>query len=279
MPPTHFLVRWCCCMLVLFAVPGWAATDSATAEALMRKSGLWAQLADIAPLMRAQVLATQSQAGRSPSVTEAERLSRAVDTVYSARRLRSACVAHMARELAPAHLAALSRWYDAPKGRAITALEQEFSRQADSRAFLERGAALLGNMPASRRGVIDEIILATGAAELATELHIGTAIATRQGTASVSPDAPGPSASELKAALDGQRQQLIRIYSALSRSQFAAGYSSLSTDDLKAYLEFLKSDAGRHYSAVSTRAYGAAMVKAANEFGRSLPGARDKAHT
>jgi len=268
-----------CCTLVVFAAHAWGATDAATAESLMRKSGLWEQLADIAPQVRTGMLASIAQSGRKPSDAELERLSRAVDTAYSVQRLRSACLAAISRDLDNARVAALRRWYDGPTGRTITRLEQALSRHGDERTTLEQGAALLGKMPASRRRTLDEIVLATRSAELMAELTISTMIATQQGAASVSPNAARPSVSEMKATLDAQRQQLVRTFSSIALASFAVAYSSLSTEELAGYVDFLKSEAGRHFSAVAARAFSAAMLDAAAELGRFLPGSRDKVNT
>jgi hypothetical protein len=98
------LLAWCCTFFVM-ATPAWAATDAAAmAESLMRKSGLWEQLADVAKGVRAGMVAGTGQGARKPSPTELERLSRAIDTAYSAQRLRSACLAAITSELDPKHV-------------------------------------------------------------------------------------------------------------------------------------------------------------------------------
>jgi hypothetical protein len=273
----RFLV-WCCAA-VMFSAPAWAATDAATAESLMRKSGLWEQLADVAPQVRAGMLAGVPRSGAKPSEAEIERLSRAVDAAYAVHRLRSRCLAVISRDLDNVQVAALRRWYDGPTGRTITRLEQALSRQGDQTTMLEQGAELLDKMPASRRRALDEIVLATRSAELMAELTISTAMATQQGAASVLPNTVRPSAGEMKAALDAQRQQLTRTFSAISLASFAVAYSTMSMAELVAYVGFLKSGAGRHFSAVGARAFSAAMVDAAAEFGRALPGSRDKVNT
>lgn len=271
------LLAWCCTFM-FFAGSAWAGTDSATAESLMRKSGLWEQLAEIAPQVRMGVLASAVQAGRKPSDAEIERLSRAVDAAYSTRRLRSTCLTAISKDLANAHVAALRRWYDGANGQAITRLEKAQAKQ-DPRTTLEQGALLLETMPTARRRTLDEIVLVTRSAELMTELTTGTALAAHHGSASVSPNAARPSLGELKAALDARRQHLIRTFSTLSLAGFAVAYSSLPTADLERYVDFMKSDAGRHFSAIGMRAVSAAMFEAAAELGRTAPGSKDKANT
>lgn len=245
----------------------------------MRKSGLWGQLADVAPQVRAGVLADVGRAGRKPSEAEMQRISRAVASAYSVHRFRSACLAAISRDLANTHVAALRRWYDGPSGRTITRNELAQSKQ-DPRTTIEQGALLLETMPATRRRILDEIVLVTRSAELMTELNIGAALAAQLAAASVSPSsARRPSISELKAAFDAQRQQLIRTFSSLSLASYATAYSSVPTAELEGYVDFLKSEAGRQFVAIGTRALSSAMFDAAAELARTVPGSKDKAHT
>jgi hypothetical protein len=263
---------------LLFAAPAWAETDAATAESLMRKSGMWEQLEQIAPRVRAGVVAGAARSGQRPSEAESERLSRAIDHAYAAQRLRAACRATISKNLDRTHVEALRRWYDSGSGRHISSLELVQSTQ-DGQGALRRGAVLLGEMSGSRRRALEELVVVSRSAELQTELTIGTALAVHQGAASVSPEAARPSLGEIKATLDKQRHGMTRAFSALSLASFAVAYASLSPAELEAYVDFLKSDAGRHYNSVTMRAFGAAMLDAAAELGRAAPGSKDKAHT
>ena len=264
---------------IVLAGGAWAGTDTATAESLMRTSGIWEQLQDVAPQVRAGMLADIARGHRKPSETELGRLSRTVDAAYSAARLRSKCLAAIAKNLDRAQVGALRRWFDGPTGRAITRLEEALSKQADPRATLQQGVELLQQMPASRRRALQDVVLATSGAELMAELAISSALATEQGVASVSPNAARASPAELKAALEARRPQLIRHFSNVQLASSAVAYSSLTTSEIARYTDFLKSEAGRHFNSVVMRAFSAAMLEAATEFGRALPGSRDKAHT
>jgi hypothetical protein len=55
-------------------------------------------------------------------------------------------------------------------------------------------------------------------------------------------------------------------------ASFAKTYATLPDAQLRAYLGFLKSDAGRHFNAVAMGAFAAALADASAAFGRELPG-------
>lgn len=255
------------CWTVL-GIPAWAVVERPIAESLLRISGLWAQLADVAPQVRADAFRAFRREGATPTQAEVDRLSQAIDSSYSAQRLRSACLGAASKNLTKTHVAALRRWYEGSPGSAITRLEVARSGQ-DQRALLERGAALLAAMPSSRRRVLEELVVATRMAEMQTELTIGTALAIAQGTR-VSSDPAAPSLRELKSTLDAQRHRLMRAAGAQSLAGLAGTYSSLPDADLDIYLNFLKSEAGRHFVDVAIHAVGAAMFSAAMDFGSAL---------
>ena len=252
----------------VLGVPAWAGVDRPTAESLLRVSGLWAQLADVAPQVRAGMLRDLQQRGAAPSQAEVDRLTQAIDFAFSAQRLRSACVGAVSKRLDKVHVAASRRWFEGSPGSVITQLEVAQSGQ-DQQATLERGAALLSGMPSSRRRLLEEVVVVARLAEMQTELTIGAALAVGQGARDAS-DPAAPSLRELKAALDGQRHQLMRAAGAQSLAVLAATYSSLPDADLDTYLNFLKSDAGRHFVDVALHALGAAMLSAAFDLGSAL---------
>jgi hypothetical protein len=258
--------------LPFVASPAWAAVDRPTAEALLRISGLWAQLADVASQARADALGGLNQRGAASTQAEVERLSQAIASAYSAQRLRSACLDATSKNLEKAHVAALRRWYEGSPGSAIVRLEVAHSAQ-DPRVVLEQGAAMLARMPSSRRRVLEEVVVGTRAAELQTELAINTSLALGQG-ARAARDPTAPSVGELKAALAAQRHQIMRAAGAQSLVAFASTYASLRDADLDTYVNFLKSPAGRHFVDVAIHALGAAIFGAALDFGRALGGAR-----
>lgn len=263
--------------LAFVRTPARAGVDRPTAESLLRISGLWAQLADVAPQARAEALGALNQRGAAPAQAEVDRLAQAIASAYSVQRLRSACLDTTSKNLDKAHVAALRRWYEGSPGSGIVRLEVAHSAQ-DPRIVLEQGAALLASMPSSRRRVLEEVVVATRVAELQTELAIGTSLAVGLG-ARAARDPTAPSLSELKAALGARRHQIMRAAGAQALVAFASTYSSLPDADLDTYVDFLKSRAGRHFVDVAIHALGAAIFAAALDFGRALGETKGRARS
>lgn len=268
---------------LLVSAPGaHAQTDAKTAEEFLRSSGLWAQLATVAPQMRTGFSDAAAQAGVTPTPAELERMSRVIDSAFSAQRLRASAITIFRSDLQAEHVPALRRWYSSSPGKNITAVEEaESASQAttDPLAIVQQGSALLSAMPAARRTMLQEYVQVTRSAEMMAQFTVDTTVAMQQGLLSVTPNATDLSAKELRATLEAQRPQMIPALAEFSLAIYARTYSRLPTAELRKYVDFMKTKAGRHFMDVSFEAFTAAMVDASAEFGRGLPGAKDKSNT
>lgn len=278
------VTRRLCVLLGLICLVGttgvFAQTDPATAEALMRRSGLWQQMASVAGQVRAGFLQAVSQSGATPSPSEVDRFAAAIDASYSVDRLRATAKNSIQQHLGAEHVTAISEWYESPVGKAATRLEELASLdQTDLQMVLRQGAVLLSSMPSDRRATLEELAVVTRSAEALAQLTIDTTLAAQRGAISMSPATPGPSAFELKTALEAQRPQMLKTFTALTLASFAKAYETLSTFQLRQYVEFLSSEAGRHFTGVGLRAFSESLVEASVEFGRRLPGTSDKSNT
>jgi hypothetical protein len=257
-----------------------AQIDNATTESLLRKSGLWEQVGSIAAQADAGLSGMFAQAATKPSAEEIERISRVVRESYSAQRLRAVSVGIVSKKLGAQHVAALLRWFDSPLGQTITKLEEEASAASgDPQALMQQGVALLKKSAPARSELLKELLKETRSAEVMIQITINTSLAALRGAASVSPQTPAMSAEELKAALEAQRPQLMQAFSAMALAGFARAYEALSTEQLRSYVAFLKSKAGKHYDEVCMQALEAALTEAATELGRRLPSTKDQANT
>lgn len=262
------------------ASSAWAQTDAGTAERLLRSSGVWEQLKSVAQQVRAGMDDVSTQGETELSTAESARLTRAVDAAYAAPRLRAAAARLVARDMQAAMVPAVSAWYDSSTGVAITRLEE--AAAADERSpgtLLQAGAARLAAMPETRRALLRQIMAAARAAEGAALMTINTAVGVQQGLAAVQPGRAGPSVEDLRAALEAQRPQLQEGFVGVLLAASALMYEPATEAQLAAYLGFLNSAAGRHFSAVMEGAMNTLFLDAATDLGRALPGTRANANT
>ena len=107
-------------------------------------------------------------------------------------------------------------------------------------AVLPRALRLAAMAPA-KRALLQEMSAVMRAPELVTTIMINTTLAIQQGIASVSPGTPGPSRQELRAMMEAQRPQMLQAFGVLMLATFASTYTSISVDQLRQYVTFLKS--------------------------------------
>lgn len=267
---------FCTAALLVAASLVHAEIDAGSAENLLRKSGMWEQLAGIGPQAEAGMEEMLAQGGMAPAQAEKARVTRVIREAFAPARLRSVSVRVVAAGTQAEHLPALRSWFDSPVGRAVVRLEEAASSATtDPQTMMEQGARLLRGMPAERRALLEQMLEDTDAAEAMVRITIGTALAAQRGAASVAPDAPGPSAAQLRAALEAQRPQMLKAFGAMMLASFAQIYEGLPTGELREYVTFIGSPAGTHFNDVAMDALEAALIDATAEMGRRLPGTRD----
>ncbi len=267
--------------LPLLAVAAAAQTDAATAETILRKSSLWATLGQLEPQVQASVARSVARAKTKPSPAEAQRVAQAATTAYAADRLRANALATIAQGADARHLPALMQWFDSPAGANFTRLEeQSVAEHQDPQQMVAHGQALLQSMPPSRRELIQKLTATSETAELMADVTAHIAIATQRGLASaLPPDEIQTTEEQLRAAMAQRRPQLVQALAPFAHASIAVTYASAPASDLRDYIEFLQTDAGRHFNALVVKALQTAVTDAAQEFGRRLPGTRDKSNT
>lgn len=266
----------------LLCVQGLAVAEVArgVAEEMVRKSGLWESLGSVSQ----QVKASFSEVGRqgeSPlTAAEIEQLGRAAEAAYAPARLRASAVGAVARVMAPNQLGELRAWYDSPRGKSITAIEEAAaaSTQRPEDAIREGQRVYSAATPA-RQALVGRISDAIRAPEAMANLAINTAVAMQQGVSRVQGQQGTMSPAELRAALGAQKPQMMQAFSSIVLASFALAYANVGDKDLDAYASFLEGPAGMKFTGQSLLAYDQALSQAGREFGQALAAARPKAST
>jgi hypothetical protein len=262
------------------ASPAFAQERTSTAQELLRSCGLWVQLGELEPQVRAGFAQALSQARPKPSDAEAARLAKVIRAAYEPARLRATATRVVANGLDEQHVGELRRWYSSPQGLAITGLEEkQASEGVDPRALATRGAAVLEQSTARRRELLADLVREGKVAESAVEMVLGTAVAIQRGVLAANPDAPAVTTGEINAALAPQRPVLLKAYTTLAMANAALTYQPLPDTELANYVAFMGSPAGQHFNDLVAKALGAALSEAAEDLGRGLPGIKDSANS
>jgi hypothetical protein len=266
----------------LAALPAQAQVDTAKAESLVKRSGLWDAMAGFPAQVRAGMAQAVQQSGRPPSAEATERIGRVIDEAFAAGPLRASATASLAAHLPPAHVPAIDAWLDSAVGSRIARLEVASAQrppEADPQAAMRRSIALYQGASAARKALIDSYVRHTRAAELAHEAMVVTALAVARGVGAANPELPRPSLSEFEGFLRGQKAQALPAMAMVMTANAADAYEPLTDAELGSYVEFLQGDAGQAFNVVASKALIDALKTAGETMGRNLRGATDAARS
>jgi hypothetical protein len=255
-----------------FSVVAQAQVEPDTAEMLMDKSGLTAQMAGIAARMRAEARQHLAQAGVTRGSAESDRVSRLIDDSFEVSRLQRVSREYLTRHLDSRHVPELVQWFDAPLAQTISQLEAASSRDTtDPQQAQQEGVALLKAMPAPRRALVERLFTVTHAAEFGADMIIGSSTAVVRAMARAMPGAQPDQIAEIQRRIEAQRAQLLEVLVPVYQAAMARIYAPLPTEDLARYVAFAGTDAGQHLNSTSARAATEALIEASAEFARRLP--------
>ncbi len=271
---------WFAAVLAMLSPGASAQTDRATAEALMRASGMWAQLEGVAPQVRAGIEAEQGSRGGDMPPEARELLAEMAADVYHVDKLRARTLAVIARKLRKAYVPALRGWYQSPTGTRITALEESTATDSrDPNQLIQEGKAFLESVTPERRALIDRVITNAKVAETSADMMINTALGVFAGVLSMEPAGAAPGLEEFRTRVEAQRPQMVEAFRAINTGVLAKLYEPLSDSDLTAYADFLGSKPGAHFVDVARAGFNAAMGEAAASLGRGMPAMKSRKKT
>lgn len=266
----HFRHAWIC--FVLWFLHGLAAAEvsSATAEALMRKSGIWSQLADVVT----QVKIGMDQATQDGSLPpdEMQRLVRIADDAFSAARLRDAVLQTLSQGVTQTQSEDALRWFGSPAGRQITAMEEAFSANFDDmNQVLTDGNKALAQASPKRHSLLSQTVKASHAAEAMATMEINVTVGILQGLASAMPHAGRGSTADLRKVLEAKWPQMLASNVGVALTIAALTYQSASDKTLEQYIKFLTSQSGIALTASMLDAVDQSLTHAAKRFGGAIP--------
>lgn len=265
-------------LMLLACAAAQAQTDTATAERLMRQSGLWEQVGAVAQSFPDALMAGVAQAPKPPSESEKTRLLQRVSQAFSAERLRASAMDVVSKHMQPRHTRPILDWYESNSGRTIRQSEIDATAEQAKMPpedLIRLGGALWAQLPPARRRLLDELIKATQAEDAMLQITQNSMLAMQRGLALAAPDQPMPSESQVRKEIRAQQTAMRQAFNEMIRTSMAMTYHDLSDRALRDYLAFCKSPAGRHFNQVGIHALDQALSTALQDMMQSLPGTRD----
>lgn len=247
-----------------------AQVDEAMAEQVMKASGLWEQLAELGPQLKAGFRQAASQPGLPPDAPAVmERLAVVTDEAFAPVSVRLAARRELAARLDAAHLPALQAWLGSETGRRITALEvKNAASHGDPQVRQAEGERLLGAASPARRRLIEEFATVSRGAETSASALLNLFLAMQTGMARAVGRLDVPPVAELRAQAAPRLAQMAEQMAPVMLALAAELYAPLSDADLAAYVQMLKTPAGLNLTEASIAALDRVMLESAEELGR-----------
>ncbi|MCB1907078.1 MAG: hypothetical protein KDH15_06895 [Rhodocyclaceae bacterium] len=260
-------------MLCLRATLATAEIASETAILLIDLSGM----AHVLEYLPGQVQAGfrkgfAAGGGELPAAHRAQ-IEAAVDSAYSAPRMRASVLERLTRELQPDQARDLLRWYRSDLGAEISRLETAgLDDERTNERIIADNAARVAALPPARRTLLERAINASRAVQMAEDVVINTTIGLEYGARLARGQAADAAVlDELRGRIEVSRPALSDAFGELSLAMSADTYRSLSDEQLASYVEFLESPAGRRFHEIGVAAFDGTLFDAARLLGRLLP--------
>ncbi len=230
-------------------------------------SGLEAQLEVVGESLEA-ALGPQMQ--HLPTA-QGQALQTAVLREFAADALQREVERHLERAYQPQHAEPVLQWLRSPIGRRIAKLDLAAARP-EGAAALQRYADNLGSnpAPAPRVSLIRQLDAATGMTDFTVDAALTSALATALGANAALPPERRAAESDIRATVEVQREALRPEMERMITASMLYTYQSLGDGELRSYIDFSNSEAGRWYHESVKRALLDTLEGASTRVGRAV---------
>ncbi len=261
--------------LVATCAATFASAQARRTEELMRKSGLWDQVAQLREQMKAGVMEARNQAKESGKqlLDDAAfaKLASAIDHSFSSNVLRETVALHLEEMMEPRDENEVLKWLSSDLGARFTRLEIVAGETAEI-AKAEAGAPkILATLSRPRLEKFQRLAASLDAGDTTAGLTINMTTAIVYGIALVTPDVDADlAANTIRRRMEGQRAQMARYYAEKALQSYAYTYRSATDAQVESYVKFAESAAARRYHAAGIKAMDATLSQAALAMGQEL---------
>ncbi len=244
-------------------------------EELMRKSGLWDQVAQMHVQMRAGVMIARDDAKQrgSPMLDDAAyaRLSAGIDRAFAPDVLRESVTLQMEELLSATDEAQVLRWLSSDLGARFTRWEVESGAVAEIQRAETEAPKLLAALTPARRLKYIRFGEALDAGNTAVTLTIDITSAIVYGISLVTPGTdPDLAVRGIRTRMEAQRKEMVRHFTERSLHTYSYVYRNASDAQVEAYVKFAEGEAARRYHAAGVKAMDEAISQAAIILGKDL---------
>jgi hypothetical protein len=202
---------------------------------------------------------------------QGQALERAVLREFSADALQREVERYLERAHQSRHAELVLQWLRSPIGRRIAKLDLAAARPEGAPALQTHALNIGSNPPsAARVSLIRELDAATGMTDFTVDAALTSALATTLGANAELPPAKQGVESDIRASVEAQRGVLRPEIEKMTTSSMLYSYQSLEDGELRSYIDFSNSEAGRWYHESVKSALLSTLEGASTRVGRAV---------
>ena len=252
-----------------------ASAQQRRTEELMRKSGMWDQVAQMRQQMKAGIQEARREARSSnmPLLDDASyaKLSAAIDRAFASEVLRESVALHLEEFIAAEDENEVLNWLSSDLGGRFTRMEIAAGDIGESAKLAQEGPKLLAALSRARLEKYQRLAASLDAGDTTAELTINMTGAIVYGIALVMPGTDADMAAKaIRQRMQAQRAQMARYFGDKALQAYAYTYRSATDSQLESYVKFAESAAARRYHAAGIKALDATLSQSALAMGQEL---------
>ena len=270
-------IRSCIAVAALVATCAatFASAQQRRTEELMRKSGMWDQVAQMRQQMKAGIdeARREARASNMPLLDDASyaRLSAAIDRAFASEVLRETVALHLEEFISPQDENEVLKWLSSDLGARFTRMEIAAGDIAESARLEVEGPRLLAALSRARLEKYRRLAASLDAGDTTAELTINMTSAIVYGIALVMPGTDADMAAKaIRQRMQAQRPQMARYFGDKALQAYAYTYRSATDAQLESYVKFAESAAARRYHDAGIKALDGTLSQSALAMGREL---------
>jgi hypothetical protein len=262
------------CMFHLNCFADDAKADRNLVRTLMQKSGLSEQIKHIPGVIRDGVIEANQESGSDLSDTEMAELLTKVAEAFNATVLLDTVERHMQENLSEAEIRTILKWIDSPLGRKISRMEAGASTPE---AYMEIRRLSEKPLEKSERVTLllklDDAVKAT---EVGLSISINLQVAFILAVTSELPEDQRPSFDRIMAEVNHDRPRMRQAMERETIAGFLYTYRHLTDGEIREYIAFAESEAGKKYHAVTSQGLNMALMQAGLALGNKMVHSLDR---
>jgi hypothetical protein len=252
-----------------------ASAQARRTEELMRKSGLWDQVAQMREQMKAGVMEARNQAKESGKqlLDDAAyaKLASAIDHAFSSSVLRESVALHLEEFIEPKDENEVLKWLSSDLGARFTRLEIVAGETPEIMKAETEAPKVLATLSKARLEKFQRLAASLDAGDTTAALTINMTSAIVYGIALVTPGVDADlAANTIRRRMEAQRAQMAKYYGERAIQSYAYTYRSATDAQVESYVRFAESGSARHYHAAAIKAMDATLSQAANTMGQEM---------